>query len=32
MNNYRNYYRTFRYDWRFSRFNAALLPLDRILR
>lgn len=24
--------RYYRYDWRFSRFNAALIPLQRTLR
>ena len=29
----RNAYRSYRYDWRFSRFNAAIpTPLDRTLR
>lgn len=33
MYSYRNDYRTYRYDWRFSRFTAAApTPIDRTLR
>ncbi len=33
MYSYRNEYRTYRYDWRFSRFNCVTpKPLDRTLR
>ena len=33
MYSYRNVYRFYSYDWRFSRFNAAApTPIDRTLR
>lgn len=32
MHSYRNDYCIYRYDWRFSRFNAAPTPIDRTLR
>jgi len=32
MNRYQNYYRNYRYDWRFSSVTAALIPLERTTR